>query len=51
MDVNKIEFAGEEEFILKYEKNKRAHGTPLHYAAAWGWNMTVEKIVKTWGEV
>jgi len=34
MDINRIEFAGEEDFANQYWS--RPYGTPLHYAASWG---------------
>ena len=44
MDINKLEFAGEEDFLKQY--GNRAYGTPLHYAAAWGWAKIVECLLK-----
>jgi hypothetical protein len=44
MDINRLEFAGEEEFPKQYRN--RAYGTPLHYAAAWGWAGIVECLLK-----
>jgi ankyrin repeat protein len=43
-DVNKLEFAGEEAFVNHYRS--RAYGTPLHYAAAWGWDSIVECLLR-----
>ena len=34
MDINKLEFADEEDFANQYWS--RPYGTPLHYAASWG---------------
>ena len=44
MDINKIEFADEEDFANQYWD--RAYGTPLHYVAAWGWPVIVECLLK-----
>ena len=44
MDINRLEFGGEEEFPKQYRN--RAYGTPLHYAAAWGWAGIVECLLK-----
>jgi ankyrin repeat protein len=44
MDINKLEFAGEEDFPKQY--GSRAYGTPLHYAASWGWAEIVECLLK-----
>lgn len=44
MDINKLEYAGEEDFAKQYWG--RAYGTPLHYAASWGWPNIVECLLK-----
>jgi len=44
MDINRLEFAGEEDFPKQLRS--RAYGTPLHYAAAWGWAKIVECLLK-----
>lgn len=43
-DVNKLEYAGEEEFTKQYWP--RAYGTPLHYAASWGSDQIVECLLR-----
>ncbi len=44
MDINQVEFAGEEDFANQYWN--RAYGTPLHYAASWGLPEIVECLLK-----
>jgi len=44
MDINKLEFAGDGDFPRQF--GNRAYGTPLHYAAAWGWGENVECLIK-----
>jgi ankyrin repeat protein len=43
MDINKLEFAGEEDFANQYWG--RPYGTPLHYVASWGWPKIVECLL------
>ena len=44
VDVNKIEFADEKELPKEYAG--RIYGTPLHYAAAWGFADRVEYLLE-----
>jgi ankyrin repeat protein len=44
MDINKLEFAGDEDFTKQYWD--RAYGTPLHYAASWGLSTIVESLLR-----
>lgn len=44
MDINRLEFAGEEDFPKQLRN--RAYGTPLHYAASWGCAEIVECLLK-----
>jgi len=44
MDINKLEFAGEEDLTSQYWG--RAYGTPLQYAVSWGLPKIVECLLK-----